>query len=100
MLAFIDELRSVRAKLMPPSPQAPWPIVVHCSAGIGRTGVVMSLEIALAKLEAGQLVEMKDIMRDLRNQRYGMIQKDIQYQFVYSTLIKAMENSELVSAQA
>lgn len=100
MLAFIDELRSVRAKLMPPSPQAPWPIVVHCSAGIGRTGVVMSLEIALAKLEAGQLVEMKDIMRDLRNQRYGMIQKDIQYQFVYSTLIKAMENSELVSARA
>jgi len=100
MLAFIDELRSVRAKLIPPSPQAPWPIVVHCSAGIGRTGVVMSLEIALAKLEAGELVEMKEIMRDLRNQRYGMIQKDIQYQFVYSTLIKAMENSELTTSRA
>jgi protein tyrosine phosphatase len=97
MLAFIDELRSVRAKLMPPGPQAPWPLVVHCSAGIGRTGVVMALEIALAQLEAGELIDMKSIMSDLRDQRAGCIQKDIQFEFAYATLITAMENSELVT---
>merc|ERR1711935_235485 len=63
-------------------------------------GVPKDEAIALAKLEAGELVEMKEIMRDLRNQRYGTIQKDIQYQFVYSTLIKAMENSELTTSRA
>lgn len=99
ILAFIDELRSVRAKLMNNSATASWPIVVHCSAGIGRTGVVMALEIGLAKIEAGELVDLKKILTELREQRYGLIQTPVQYRFVYSTLAQAMKNSELVTGR-
>eukprot|EP00041_Stephanoeca_diplocostata_P005114 m.56513 g.56513 ORF g.56513 m.56513 type:complete len:83 (-) comp15583_c0_seq3:1716-1964(-) len=34
-----------------------WPIVVHCSAGIGRTGVFMLLDMSLALLEAGEVAD-------------------------------------------
>jgi protein tyrosine phosphatase len=97
MLAFIDELRSVRAKLMDDAATAAWPIVVHCSAGIGRTGVTMAIEIGLAKIEAGEMVDLKAILTELREQRYGLIQTPAQYKFVYSSLAQAMKNSELVA---
>jgi protein tyrosine phosphatase len=98
MLEFVDELRAVRAKYIPPnSPTAPWPIVVHCSAGIGRTGVLMALEIALAKIEAGESVDMTQIISDLREQRFGLIQRPEQYSFVSSCLISALQNSNVLS---
>jgi protein tyrosine phosphatase len=96
ILAFVDELRSVRAKLMDSTSTASWPIVVHCSAGIGRTGVLMAIEIALAKIECGEIVDLKAILAELREQRYGLIQTPAQYSFVYSSVLQAVKNSELV----
>jgi protein tyrosine phosphatase len=97
MLEFVDELRAVRAKYIPPgSPTAPWPIVVHCSAGIGRTGVLMALEIGLAKIEAGETVNMQSLLKELREQRYGLIQRAEQYSFVTACLISALQNSNVL----
>ena len=99
LLAYVDEVRAVRSRLMNNSQSADWPIVVHCSAGCGRTGVYMAVEIGLARLEAGELVDVKTIMEELREQRYGLIQTADQYKFCYLALIKAMYNSELVRRQ-
>ncbi|XP_042175287.1 tyrosine-protein phosphatase non-receptor type 3-like isoform X7 [Oncorhynchus tshawytscha] len=50
------------------------PLMVHCSAGIGRTGVLITMETALSLLESGRPVVPLDIIRTLRDQRAMMIQ--------------------------
>ncbi|TNN72123.1 Tyrosine-protein phosphatase non-receptor type 4 [Liparis tanakae] len=50
------------------------PMVVHCSAGIGRTGVLITMETALCLMECGQPVYPLDIVRTMRDQRAMMIQ--------------------------
>lgn len=58
------------------------PVVVHCSAGIGRTGVLVLMETALCLMEAGQPVYPLDIVQTMRRQRAMMIQNASQYKFV------------------
>ncbi|XP_049745109.1 tyrosine-protein phosphatase non-receptor type 4 isoform X8 [Elephas maximus indicus] len=50
------------------------PIVVHCSAGIGRTGVLITMETAMCLIECNQPVYPLDIVRTMRDQRAMMIQ--------------------------
>ncbi len=55
------------------------PTVVHCSAGIGRTGVLILMETALCLVEANQPVYPLDLTRQMRDQRASMIQTPSQY---------------------
>ena len=50
------------------------PTVVHCSAGIGRTGVLILMETAQCLIEANEPVYPLDIVRSMRDQRAMMIQ--------------------------
>ncbi|XP_042674550.1 FERM and PDZ domain-containing protein 2 isoform X3 [Centrocercus urophasianus] len=50
------------------------PVVAHCSAGIGRSGVLLCVEILLSYIEKDLYFNIKHIVRDLREQRFGMIQ--------------------------
>lgn len=50
------------------------PIVVHCSAGIGRTGVLILMDTALALMEAKEPVYPLDIVQAMRDQRACMVQ--------------------------
>ncbi|OXB69970.1 UNVERIFIED_CONTAM: hypothetical protein H355_005902, partial [Colinus virginianus] len=50
------------------------PVVAHCSAGIGRSGVLLCVEILLSYIEKDLCFDIKHIVRDLREQRFGMIQ--------------------------
>uniref|UniRef100_I3JFM2 protein-tyrosine-phosphatase n=1 Tax=Oreochromis niloticus TaxID=8128 RepID=I3JFM2_ORENI len=50
------------------------PLMVHCSAGIGRTGVLITMETALSQLDQGQPVSPLDIVKTLRDQRAMMVQ--------------------------
>ncbi|VDK59785.1 unnamed protein product [Anisakis simplex] len=50
------------------------PIVVHCSAGIGRTGVLILMETAACLVEANEPVYPLDIVRTMRDQRAMLIQ--------------------------
>ncbi|KAK0413142.1 hypothetical protein QR680_006623 [Steinernema hermaphroditum] len=57
--------------------------LVHCSAGIGRTGTIIAVETAIQRLWKGQRVSMKDIVIQLRNQRASSVQTEGQYCFAH-----------------
>lgn len=54
------------------------PIIVHCSAGIGRTGAIVAIEFILERLQNGISCEsMEQILKDLRDQRPYSIQNEL-----------------------
>ncbi|VDL65983.1 unnamed protein product, partial [Nippostrongylus brasiliensis] len=54
------------------------PIIVHCSAGIGRTGSIVAIEYILERMQAGvECAAMNDLLKELRNQRAYSIQNDL-----------------------
>jgi len=69
------------------------PIVVHCSAGIGRTGTFVAIHMCLHRAHLGLHYDIKEIIKHLRTQRIGMVQSKEQYSFVYS-VTKDMLNEE------
>ncbi|XP_016955013.1 tyrosine-protein phosphatase non-receptor type 4 [Drosophila biarmipes] len=65
------------------------PVIVHCSAGIGRTGVLILMDTALALMEAREPVYPLDIVRTMRDQRACMVQNVSQYRFVCECICAA-----------
>jgi tyrosine-protein phosphatase non-receptor type 4 len=55
------------------------PVLVHCSAGIGRTGVLVLMETALCLIESNEPVYPLDITKTMREQRPMMIQNSVGY---------------------
>ncbi|KAI9804134.1 MAG: hypothetical protein M1825_001536 [Sarcosagium campestre] len=71
------------------------PRVVHCSAGVGRSGTFIALEHLLEELENGSFDEISqdpdvdmilNTVNGLREQRMWMVQSEAQYQFIYQVL--------------
>lgn len=65
-----------------------------CSAGIGRTGVLITMETALSQLDQGQPVSPLDIVKTLRDQRAMMVQTTVQRQNkdLYSVIVLCLIN--------
>ncbi|XP_040920540.1 tyrosine-protein phosphatase non-receptor type 7-like [Toxotes jaculatrix] len=93
LLRLVEEVETYRKSLLPTCSQpitdpisSPGPVIVHCSAGIGRTGCFIASSIGCQQLtETGQ-VDILETVCQLRLDRGGMIQTTEQYQFLYSTL--------------
>ncbi|XP_066998363.2 tyrosine-protein phosphatase non-receptor type 4 [Anabrus simplex] len=81
-LEFTGRVRHARAGMVEPT-------IVHCSAGIGRTGVLILMETAMCLIEANEPVYPLDIVRTMRDQRAMMIQTPAQYRFVCESVHRA-----------
>ncbi|KEG10872.1 putative tyrosine specific protein phosphatase [Trypanosoma grayi] len=68
------------------------PIVVHCSAGIGRTGTLIGAYGVLTHLERGTLNDttVYDVVAAMKRQRFGMVQRVEQYVVIYLTLMSRL----------
>ncbi|KJZ76788.1 hypothetical protein HIM_03665 [Hirsutella minnesotensis 3608] len=74
------------------------PRIVHCSAGVGRTGTFICLEHLMRELEMGAFDNCNSSIKtpdavfsaveSLRQQRRGMVQGEVQYQFIYNVMRK------------
>ncbi|KAG7171479.1 Tyrosine-protein phosphatase non-receptor type 4-like 3 [Homarus americanus] len=74
-LNFVAQVRQARTGMVEPT-------IVHCSAGIGRTGVLILMETAQCLIEANEPVYPLDVVRSMRDQRAMMIQTASQFRFV------------------
>jgi len=80
-VSFVQRVRAARTGQVAP-------VVVHCSAGIGRTGVLVLMETAMGLIEAHQPVYPLDIVRSMRDQRAMMVQTPSQFRFVCECILK------------
>ncbi|CAF1015092.1 unnamed protein product [Rotaria sordida] len=64
------------------------PIVVHCSAGAGRTGVFLTLSIVLERIRYEGVVDIFQTVKLLRTQRPALVQTEDQYQFCYRSALE------------
>ena len=64
------------------------PLVIHCSAGIGRSGTFCALDYCIDELRVKGRVNIQHCVRLLRQQRAFAIQTDEQYRFCYNTVLE------------
>lgn len=97
-LSYLEEIQSVRRHTNSTSePRSPNPpLLVHCSAGVGRTGVVILSEIMVACLEHNEVLDIPRVLELLRQQRMMLVQTLSQYTFVYRVLIQFLKSSRLI----
>uniref|UniRef100_A0A1A8CM67 Protein tyrosine phosphatase, receptor type, N polypeptide 2 n=1 Tax=Nothobranchius kadleci TaxID=1051664 RepID=A0A1A8CM67_NOTKA len=97
-LSYLEEIQSVRRHTNSTSDpkNINQPVVVHCSAGVGRSGVVILSELMIACQEHNESMDVSRILRELRDQRMLMVQTLSQYTFVYKVLIEYLRNSRLI----
>ncbi|XP_006798513.1 tyrosine-protein phosphatase non-receptor type 21 isoform X2 [Neolamprologus brichardi] len=97
-LTYLEEIQSVRrhTNSISDPKNSNQPVLVHCSAGVGRTGVVILSEIMIACLEHNEPLDVPKHLLALRNQRMLMVQTLSQYSFVYRVLIQYLRNSRLI----
>ncbi|KAI9877295.1 MAG: hypothetical protein M1830_004306 [Pleopsidium flavum] len=77
------------------------PRIVHCSAGVGRSGTFIALDHLLGELDVGTVADIKDgedmvfgTVNKLREQRMMMVQSDAQYLFLYEILRERFEEKQ------
>ncbi|XP_047423778.1 receptor-type tyrosine-protein phosphatase mu-like isoform X7 [Mugil cephalus] len=82
LLGFI---RRIKAK----TPPTAGPTAVHCSAGAGRTGCFMVIDIMLDMAEREGVVDIYNCVRELRARRVNMVQTEEQYVFIHDAILEA-----------
>ncbi|XP_020557863.1 receptor-type tyrosine-protein phosphatase F isoform X7 [Oryzias latipes] len=81
-LAFVHRVKAC-------NPQRAGPMVVHCSAGVGRTGCFIVIDAMLDRLKREKSVDIYGQVTCMRAQRNYMVQTEDQYVFIHDVLLEA-----------
>uniref|UniRef100_A0A1I7YKE7 Protein-tyrosine phosphatase n=1 Tax=Steinernema glaseri TaxID=37863 RepID=A0A1I7YKE7_9BILA len=72
------------------------PVVVHCSAGIGRTGTIVGLDMFQTNLYNGEKLSLADVVKELRVHRHGSVQTDVQFIYMHRVIFGLADNKKVV----
>uniref|UniRef100_A0A6Q2WW90 Receptor-type tyrosine-protein phosphatase n=1 Tax=Esox lucius TaxID=8010 RepID=A0A6Q2WW90_ESOLU len=81
MLKFLKKVKNV-------NPSFAGPIVVHCSAGVGRTGTFIVIDGMIDMMHQEQKTDVFGFVSKIRDQRSQLVQTDMQYSFIYQALLE------------
>ena len=68
--------------------------VVHCSAGVGRTGTYIVIDTQLKRMDKHKNIDVYGNVQIIRNQRLLMVQVEEQYIFIHNVLLEAINSGD------
>ena len=69
----------------------PNPILVHCSAGVGRTGTIIAVDHAIRLLESKGKADCLAIIDSIREDRCALVQHNNQFEFAHEATVRYAE---------
>nr|XP_048283193.1 tyrosine-protein phosphatase non-receptor type 13 isoform X4 [Myodes glareolus] len=91
LLTFISYMRHVHRS---------GPVITHCSAGIGRSGTLICIDVVLGLISQDLEFDISDLVRCMRLQRHGMVQTEGQYVFCYQVILHVLTHLQAEEQKA
>ncbi|XP_038202633.1 tyrosine-protein phosphatase non-receptor type 13 isoform X4 [Arvicola amphibius] len=91
LLTFISYMRHVHRS---------GPVITHCSAGIGRSGTLICIDVVLGLISQDLDFDISDLVRCMRLQRHGMVQTEGQYVFCYQVILHVLTHLQAEEQKA
>ncbi|KAI2798555.1 hypothetical protein BLOT_010530 [Blomia tropicalis] len=88
---LVKFVRAFRERCTPDSSK---PIIVHCSAGVGRSGTFIALDRLLQHIHKYETVDIFGIVHEMRRERVWMVQNEQQYICIHECLLSVIEGRE------